>query len=175
MAENEVRSSVDRVNDEIAVGTNMRFQHKWWRAERIVWAIMTILLVAGAAGVMGRGPLAKAKAQTEDGSLQMQYERFERYKTPSMLALTLNGSAIQNHTAVVWISNSLLKNLGMQRIVPQPAVSQPGGNRTLYAFPAEGGEARLQFALEPSQPGIYDIAVGVLNGPEVHRKVIVWP
>lgn len=175
MAENKARSSVGRVNDEIAVGTDIAFERKWWRLEKVVWTVMALLLVAGLSGAMGRGPLAKVNTQTPDNSLQMQYERFERYKTPSTLGLTLTGSAIQNHRALVWVSESLLKSLGTQRISPEPAVSEPGDNRTLYAFPAEDGEAKLQFTLEPGQPGIFDIAVGVVHGPELHRQVIVWP
>ena len=175
MVEDKPRSSVDRVHDEIAVGTNMEFERKWWRLERTAWTVMVILLIAGFVGLFGRGPLATANAQSSDGALTMRYEHFERYRTPAKIAVTLKGAGVRNHAALLWVSDSLLKQLGNQRVSPQPAVSELGGDHTLYAFPVHDDQARVEFTLEPERPGVFDVVVGVFNGPELHRQIIVWP
>jgi hypothetical protein len=40
---------------EVETGFNEKFEQGWWRVERTAWAVMTVLVMAGALGVFGRG------------------------------------------------------------------------------------------------------------------------
>ncbi|MBV9083458.1 MAG: hypothetical protein JOZ62_12325 [Acidobacteriaceae bacterium] len=88
-----VEDTVSKVNDEIAVGSDLDFQRKWWRWERLVWIFFTALIIADVAGCFGRGPLAKARTRTSDGVMDISYERIERFGTPSILTIQFGKSA----------------------------------------------------------------------------------
>jgi hypothetical protein len=68
-----VQDSVARVNDELAVGSDLEFQRRWWKFERAVWIFFTLLLVIDVLGVFGRGTLSKARLRARDGSAEVTY------------------------------------------------------------------------------------------------------
>jgi len=77
-----VTDSVTKVNDEIAVGSDLRFQHRWWRFERTMWVVFVIIVVLDALGTFGRGWAANAQEKTHDGTMDVKYERIERFRPP---------------------------------------------------------------------------------------------
>src|SRR5579884_1974852 len=113
-----VRDSVAKVNDELAVGSDLEFQRRWWKFERAIWIFFTLLIVLDVLGVFGRGPLAKARLRAADGSAEVTYERIERHKTPSVLTAHFGPSAIQDGKVRLWVSDDLVKELGNQRVSP---------------------------------------------------------
>jgi hypothetical protein len=82
-----VTDSVPKINDEVAVGEDLEFQRSWWRFERCVWILFAVLVFLDVLGVFGRGPLAKAHAEAADGSMKIDYERVERFSTPSIMTV----------------------------------------------------------------------------------------
>src|ERR1700679_3032394 len=54
-----IDDSVAKVDGEVAVGEDLEFQRKWWKFERAVWLVFTLILVLTLAGAFGRGPRAK--------------------------------------------------------------------------------------------------------------------
>ena len=79
-----VQDSVPKVANELAVGEDLDFQRKWWRFEKIVWVLFLIIVLLDIAGVFGRGPVAKAHARTSRGLMTIDYQRIERFSTPSI-------------------------------------------------------------------------------------------
>ena len=110
-----VEDSVPKVGEEenaIAVGEDLEFQRKWWRFERIIWALFLVILLCDVMGLFGRGWLAKGVAATP--ALKLDYERVERAGTPSVMTLTFADAAIHDGKIRVWVSDSLVKPLGAQ-------------------------------------------------------------
>lgn len=68
--------------------------------------------------------------------MDISYERIERFSTPSILTVKLGQNAIHDGKVQLWVSESLVKDLGNQRIVPQPLMSTIGQGGILYTFPA---------------------------------------
>ena len=58
----EIEDSVAKVNGEVAVGSDLDFQRKWWRFERVLWTVLTLIVILDALGFFGRGWFAKAHA-----------------------------------------------------------------------------------------------------------------
>ena len=85
-----VTDSVSKVNNDLAVGSDLAFQRRWWTFEFCVWTLFTILVVLGAIGCFGRGPVAKKQYKASDGSLDIQYERITRFGTPSLITAASN-------------------------------------------------------------------------------------
>ncbi len=170
-----VEDSVAKVNDEVAVGEDLEFQRKWWRFENAAWIIFTLIIVLDLCGLFGRGPLAKAERRAGDGTIDVKYERIERTNSPSIMTIQFGPSAIKEGEIRLYVSDSLVKPLGTQRVIPAPQSTLIGDGGLTYTFPASKPPASVDLALQPSGPGIFDFTVGVANGEPVHGRVVVVP
>jgi len=174
-----VQDSVPKVDDTLAVGEDLGFQRSWWRFERFIWSLFLVILICDVLGLFGRGWLAKARRATPDNALTLDYEHIERASTPSVMTLTFGPAAIQNPgpngKIQVFVSNSIVKPLGAQRISPQPSVSAVGGSGITYTFAATHAPAVVQIALEPSFPGIHPFRIQLPKEPPIDAKVFVVP
>ena len=64
-----VEDTVQKINNELAVGEDLEFQRKWWKVERGIWIFFLLLIIADLLGAFGRGWLAKAHRAASDNSL----------------------------------------------------------------------------------------------------------
>ena len=119
--------------------------------------------------------LSKTERAAADGSLHLQYERVERASTPSIMTMHFDPGAVHDRQLRLFVSQSVVKELGAQRVVPQPQTSTLGNGGITYGFPATGGPLVVEIALEPSFPGMHEFAVRVENGAPVTGKVMVVP
>lgn len=173
--EQRVQDSVPRIRDEVAVGENIEFQRKWWRFEKIIWPILLLIVVADMLGVFGRGWLAKAHAETADHALTLDYERVARASTPSIITFRFGPAAIHNNRVVLYISDSIVKPLGAQRISPEPALSIIGKDGITYVFACSDSPASAQIELQPSFPGPHRFTVQVDGSQAIHGSIFVMP
>jgi len=170
-----VTDSVKKVNNEFAVGDDLEFQKSWQKFERGVWILLTIFILLSLAGVFGRGPLAQGHIQASDGSLRVDYERVQRFGTPSVLTIHFPPDVIHQGTVQLWASDTLVKPLGTQRVVPQPMKSVIGGGGILYSFPATTVPASIEFQTQPAALGFSDLIVRVPGKAEVKTRIFVVP
>jgi hypothetical protein len=175
MATKPVEDSVARVDGEIAVGEDLTFQRKWWRFENLAWSIFALIIALDLAGLFGRGPIAKAERQSADGTIDVKYERIERTDSPSILAINFGPSAIQNGKINLYVSESLVKELGTQRVIPAPESTVVGNAGLTYTFAASRVPATVDLALEPAAPGAYEFTIGVVGARPIQAKVFVVP
>lgn len=134
-----------------------------------------ILIIADLLGLFGRGWLASAHAVAQDKSLDISYERIERYNTPSILRIQLPASIIHDGKAQLWASEDLVKSLGNQRVVPQPATSVLGQSGILYTFPVSGPPMTVEFALQPTSIGANSIVFQSPGCEKLELKIWVMP
>lgn len=173
--ESRVEDSVPKVNNEIAVGEDLEFQRKWWRFEQIVWPILLLIVIVDLLGGFGRGWLSRARRTTPDHLVTLDYERIERASTPSIMTFHFEPSAIRNNRIILYVSDSIVRPLGAQRISPQPAVSSIGNEGITYQFLATGGLSTVQIQLEPSFPGVHAFRVQVDGSTPIEGTVTVMP
>lgn len=173
--ESPVEDSVPKISDQVAVGEDLEFQRKWWRFEEIVWPILLLIVVADVLGAFGRGWLAKGHAETPDHALTLDYERVERASTPSIMMFRFGDAAIHHGRILLYVSDSIVKPLGAQRVSPQPAMSSVGNGGITYVFPASTSPASIQIQLEPSFPGLHSFRVQVEGSSPIQRNVLVVP
>jgi hypothetical protein len=170
-----VEDSVAKVNNELAVGSDLEFQKRWWRFEKFIWVLFTLIVVLNLLGGFGRGWLAKARMSAEDGSLTLTYERIARFSSPSRLQVELGPGTIRDGKIELWVSDSLVKALGNQRVIPEPVSSQVGTGGILYTFAAAGVPASVEFSLEPSSLGRQELTLRVPGKSPVTSKIFVMP
>ena len=170
-----IDDSVAKVDGEVAVGEDLEFQRKWWKFERAVWAFFSLILLLTLAGVFGRGPVAKAERRTKDESIDVRYDRIQRTSTPSIITVNFGPSAIQNGKVELFVSGSMVKELGAQRVVPSPERTVVGDDGLTYAFPASGLPSSVEFALEPTGPGLHHLTIRVVGLEPVKADIFVMP
>ena len=170
-----VEDSVSKVNNEVAVGEDLDFQRKWWRFENAVWVVFALIIVLDLCGVFGRGPVAKARARTADGTIDVKYERIQRTDSPSILSVRFGQSAIVDGKIRLFVSQSLVQELGTQRVIPAPLSTEVGNGGLTYTFPATKAPATVDLALQPDGPGLYPFTVNVVGAEPLHAKVFVVP
>ncbi len=157
-----VQDSVAKVGNEVAVGEDLVFQRSWWRFEKIVWTLFAVIVLLDLAGVFGRGPAANAHKRSADGALDIRYERVERFSTPSILTVHFAPNAVHNGAVQIWVGDSVIDELGNQRIVPQPATSTTTEGGIAYSFPSGPHPNSVKFALQPAKPGFYHFTIRLI-------------
>ena len=170
-----VGDTVPKVDNAVAVGEDLAFQRRWWKFENFIWSFFALVLVADLAGLLGNGPLAHVQRETADHSLLVRYDRIERATTPVELSVEPRANALHDGKLTLFISDSIVKELGASRIAPQPAVSAIGDGGFTYEFPATGGPATIHFGLQPTAIGLHRIRIGVPGQEQVEARVLVLP
>jgi hypothetical protein len=153
----------------------MDFQHRWWCFERVAWYVLAIVLIADALGFFGQGWFARAQRSASDGTIHLRYDRIERAGASSEMTVEFGPAAVRNHQVALFSSQNIVKELGAQRIIPEPNTSQVGPGGITYTFPATGSPATISIALEPIRPGIRRIEVGVPGSQPVRATIVVLP
>lgn len=171
-----IEDSLPRDRNELSVGENLDFQRRWWRFEHVVWVVFTLIVALDIAGVFGRGPVAKVHKSTPDGAMNLTYERFQRFQTPSIISIHFGPNAVRDGKLQLWVSQSLITKAGNQRIIPQPASSELKDQGLLYTWAAGQNPDSADFAVEPSSPGVYRFSFRLpALADEFTETVIVWP
>ena len=170
-----IQDSVPKIDDTVAVGEDLAFQRKWWRFEHVVWIFFVLVLLADVLGVFGRGYFSKAELRAPDQSLFVKYERTERASTPSIMTIEFGPTAVHDGKVQLFVSESLIKKLGNQRISPQPAGSVLSQQGITYTFPITSTPAIVEFAMQPSFPGIHTFTLQVPGSPAVESRIVVVP
>lgn len=169
------QDDVPKVDNAVAVGEDLKFQERWWSFERVAWALFLLILVADVLGAFGGGWLSKAKIQQPGSGMLVKYERIERTYTPSRLTLEFGPDAVTDGKVKFFVRGNLIKDLGANRVIPQPEVSAVGHDGLTYTFPATGDATEVAFSLEPGAPGVHWIYLQVPGKTPVSARVVVMP
>ena len=166
---------VPKIGDAVAVGENLAFQERWWTLETVVWGLFVCVLIADALGAFGAGWLAHAEVNDPASAMHMHYDRVARTGTPNKLAIEFAPGAEGDGKVHLLVSDSIAKELGAQRVIPQPETSAITSGGMLYTFPAGKTPGEVDFELAPGAPGMYHFSVQVPGHSAVERRVVVMP
>lgn len=168
--------AVPQVDNAVSVGEDLKFQERWWRFERVAWLFFLLVLAADALGLFGRGWLAKAEDHRAGSGIDVFYERVARAETPTVLRVSFRPDAVVNGKAQLFVSESVVKKLGAQRIAPQPESSVLGNGGITYTFPSDATHpGDVQIGMEPEAPGVAHFTVQVPGREAVTERVVVMP
>lgn len=170
-----VTDSVPKINNDLAVGADLKFQRRWWRFEKVVWWSFGIIVLLDLFGCFGRGPVARATLDASDGSTNVKFERIERLGTPSLMTISFGKTAVRDNKIQLRVSESMVEGLGNQRVVPQPYLSQIGEGKIVYSFPASTYPATVQFSLQPTRVGLQHMSLQVPGCAVVESNIFVMP
>jgi hypothetical protein len=171
-------TDVRRVGD-LEVGQDFRFLRQEWLVERAGWTVMALLIVAALLGLCGGpGPLSNASASLEDGSLQIEYDRFGHLEAHMRLhGYLAAGTAAPDGTVSVWINQAYAKRIQISQVIPEPEKMLAGPDRLIFVFRvADPTQPTLvTFFLQPRAIGPVSGRIGLPNRPPLDFSQFIYP
>jgi hypothetical protein len=177
MKANASESELSQVNDEVVVGQNADFENKWWKFQVGSWAALVLLMIVTVLGALGRGHLAKCKAQTGDGSLWVEYDKVVHFRTPAEITVRLQNNAIENGVVRLRINDALYKQLGLERILPQPMNQTATNDGVVLFFPVAlmAREMTVHLIMQPGSVTLSSEELGIPGRSTLRIRQLVLP
>jgi hypothetical protein len=152
------------------------FERRSFNVQRAGWVVMTLIVAAAAAGLLGSGPLAKATTAAP-GAFTVEYERLTRYQAEQTLQIQLQPAVTSRREARLWLSREFLDSSKVDTIIPTPVRVEGSADRVYYVFQmAKPGDPLLvSFNIQAEQIGFVEARIGVDEGHEVKLKQFVYP
>jgi len=159
----------------LEIGQDLDFQRREWVVQRGAWLVVLLILFIGLAGLLGGGPLSHAEASS--GPLALDYERFVRKHAPTELDLRVAPAAVANGEVTLWLDQSVLDKIDVERIVPEPVEMEAAADRVVYRFAIEDSEepTEVTFHLQPAEPGAVHVRLGLVNGADLTADQFIYP
>jgi hypothetical protein len=151
-------SSLKRIGD-LEINQDLDFQRRCWKAQRIGWTIMALLVLSALLGLFGRGLFSHAVVRDPSIPLSMEYERLGRYLSSLTLTVHVTSGASEDGKVRLWFSRDFLREVQIQGITPKPDSAEISASGAIYIFrlaqPDQGGDVIVHFEAQ---------AVGPLRG-----------
>jgi hypothetical protein len=159
--------------DSIEVGSDLDFEKRWRRVQRVLWTVMSLVVVAGLLGLFGRGPLSHGKAIGRSASAE--FERFARFKTPAQITFLVPGG-ISGSSLDVFVDAPLLESLRIEQTKPQPVDmrAEPGGGATMQFLKSTSAPFTVHFTQEFSKVGPQEGEL-MVAGEQLQLRQFVYP
>lgn len=136
---------------DLEVNEDLEFQRREWRAERIGWALLFLLILVAAVGLFGHGPLSWTSATSRDGTLEVSFERFGRNGGTQSLVVRAGASSAADREWQLDVGDDYVGAVKFTSISPQPDATDriPGGIRYTFSQAEPAADLEVTFELTP--------------------------
>lgn len=111
---------------------------------------MLAFIIAAVLGVFGEGPVSN-RTIGDARSATLEYERFIRYASSTLLELTIPAAA--SGPIAVEVNESFLGDFEITSIAPTPTSARLVGERYRFEFDLEAAPATIAIRLKPEKIG----------------------
>lgn len=166
----------DKVNSELEVGFDQRFERRWVRAEQAGRIIMVLVVAAGLAGLMGRGPYSHQTERSAASHLAVDFEPIAQSQTATQVTIHLN-NPIPDPALDMFVSSNAVEPMGLGRITPQPVAMRAVENGMLLtmAVPPRAADVVMLLMLMPAALGSHELMARLNGYPALHWTQLVVP
>jgi len=166
--------AIPRVGD-LEIQQDLEHERRAHLVRKIGWTILSLLWLAGLAGVFGSGPLSQATAAGP--GLRLEYDRFVRYTAPQELTLHLAPPVTAHPKIRLWVDRRYLESQQIESIVPEPESTEAGPDRMVFVLSMNelGAPTAVTVRLQTQRIGSIKGRVGVEEGGELRFHQIVYP
>lgn len=153
----------------------IEFQRRTWRAERIAWLLMALIIVAALLGAFGNGPLSRTAVSSGDGRVSAAYDFIQRRSSGSLIELDISSAVPSSGVLAVLANRVLLNDFRIEEIQPQPASAAFVPEGILWRFNAGGGTGgSVLLRVYGLQPGLKRVSISA-GGSRIDLQIIVLP
>lgn len=153
-----------------------------WRGERIGWVLIALIVVAGAVGLFGGGPLSSATATATSGSatFEVQYEKWNRQNHVSLMVVRVHAPGATGEDLNVTFSRDMAEIATIRSSSPS-AEGGVGPDGILYGFPVDDWSEPVTISLEyiPEENGrvapVATIQAGDLAPVKLRLPQFIYP
>lgn len=145
------------------LGEDSRFQDRFWRAQRVAWAVFGLVIVVALAGLTGAGgPLSRSETRTADGRIDTP--RISRWSAADEIRFEVSGPG----EARIDLSKGFATHFQIHDVQPMPArvIASAEGQTLIFETSGEGRVA-VVIHVTPENPGIARFTAR-LNGGAPH-------
>jgi hypothetical protein len=155
---------------------DLQFQQRDWKAERVAWVLMALVVIAALTGLFGAGPVSEAKEGDEAGALQLEYERFGRVSREMPLRVRFRPPRPDAGEAAVSLDAAYLRDVSVERVDPSPVRTEVDSDRVSFVFAVKGTEpVHAVFHLKADRPGRHKGSVGTPEGDRLPISHLIYP
>ncbi len=170
-------ASGDAPPPDLEISEDMAFQRRSWKAERMSWAILTLLLLAALLGLFSVGPLSITTGIDPGRLFSLDHERFLRFKAPSELRLHLEPEATAKQTVTIRLSGDMARGVELVNIQPEPEgmAATADGIEIEFRISDPGEPAEIVFGILPHRMGRLEGAIGLAGEAPLRLSPFVYP
>ena len=164
--------------EPLEIEENPAFHRRDWRAQRLGWALLALVVLMALLGGFGRGILARGVALSPDRTFRVRYERLVRRHAPARLEFTLApGLAASDGLVRIWLDRRYAADVRITDVQPEPAQVSVTPALLIYSFAvADGGQpVTVTFGIEHHRVGRSRSRAGVLPQGVVTLGQFVYP
>jgi hypothetical protein len=161
-------------NRKPEVQEDLAFQQQDWRAQRVGWGLLGLVILAALAGLLGPGPLSNAVAGGGDRP-EVRYERFVRHG--GQTELTIRVATPPAGPLRISINRDYLDGVLLEQVLPAPASAQTAGDRLVYSFDRleVPGPVEVKYVLQPMDVGSHEARISAGNGAAALIRQFTYP
>lgn len=165
-----------RVGD-LELEEDLAFERRSWRTQRGLRLLLVALVACALAGLFGSGPFDRASQADDSGQLRVEYPRFARRLSEWELEIRVAPPVAPGSELRLWLDPSFTRHFQLERAVPEPERMSADGDRVVITFRREENPspARIAVQLKAQRTGRGEARVGIVNGPEVTLRYLVYP
>ncbi|OQW32260.1 MAG: hypothetical protein A4E19_19710 [Nitrospira sp. SG-bin1] len=169
-------SSPTRIGD-LEIKQDLDVQRTTWIIQRIGWAAMALIVLAALAGVFSSGPLARTVMTDDQRLFSLEYDRFGRYESESVLRLELTPEATKASHVTLWIDRIYWAKYAIEQILPEPSATRTGSDGFSYTFDigAQHAPAAIILRLRPEHIGMAEGHIRVNDRGSITFHQLVFP
>jgi hypothetical protein len=152
---------------------HMAFQRADWRAERIGWIVVWLIVLAALSGLLAYGPLSAATATDASHRLTVSYQRFQRVTVTTNFTFHV---AAGEGPIVLRLGPHFTTDFELDSLQPMPTASTqgPDGLTLTFARPAQGDFTAVLWA-RPRRFGLVDLNMSLAAQPAIDRTILIYP
>ena len=160
--------------DAFVEGLNqpLNFQRHEWLVQRIGWVLMLLIILAGALGLFGNGPLAQRSLS--NNALQLDFEWLARRDAPTTWKVRPRTAPVDGVYRVALDAN-WGQYFRINAIQPVPDSTRIANGRWIYEFTARAGDAPIVFHVEPQRLGTLAGSIQLNDAPPLELTQFIYP
>jgi hypothetical protein len=165
-------------SDSLEIDQDLAFQRRSWKVQRIVWVLMFLLIVAALLGLLGgSGAFSTTTVGHESGPFRIQYQRFGRFETSSLLRVILTEGNSAEGQVEITVNQEYLDSFEISQVTPPPEIVMAGQQYLTYLFRLRDSQARgaLVFCLKPNRIGLLHGEIGLDQFQRIQFTQLIYP
>ena len=155
-----------------ALNEPLPFQRREWAVQRLGWTLMGLIILAGALGLFGDGPLAQRTRSNV--SLQFDFDWLARRDAQTTWKLWPRTQPVDGLYRVGLDAN-WAQHFRIHSVQPQLKTARLVDGFWVYEFEARGNSAPIVFNVEPTRLGTLAGSVRLDGGPALAVTQFIYP